>query len=145
MSTRSRIGIAGDDGAIRSIYCHFDGYPESVGAILAKSYTDRSKVEALIGLGDISSLDDEVAPPEGVPHSYGAAAQGVTVAYGRDRGESGVAAQDSDDEDAFLALSKKTGGEYTYLFKNGAWLVSAYRDEFKSLSEVLSAQAEEAA
>lgn len=143
MSTRSRIGIVNDDGTIRSIYCHFDGYPEGAGATLAKSYLDRSKVEALIALGDISSLDDEVAPPPGVPHSYGAAARGVTVAYGRDRGESGVGAQDSDDESAFLALSKKTGGEYSYLFKDGAWLVSAYRGEFKPLAAVLSAEVEE--
>lgn len=60
MATRSRIGIVNKDGSIRSIYCHWDGYPEGVGSILHKNYQDRDKVEELISLGSISSLGDSI-------------------------------------------------------------------------------------
>jgi hypothetical protein len=56
MSTRSRIGILNDDRSVTSIYCHFDGYPSGVGAILVAHYHDTVKVRELISLGDISSL-----------------------------------------------------------------------------------------
>ena len=33
------------------IYCHFDGYPEGVGATLVESYISREKINNLIALG----------------------------------------------------------------------------------------------
>lgn len=58
MATRSNIGILQDDGTIKAIYCHWDGYPEGVGTTLASYYTTREKVEALLNLGDFSSLGE---------------------------------------------------------------------------------------
>jgi hypothetical protein len=72
MATRSRIGIENQDGTVSSIYCHFDGYESGVGAILKVHYTNREKVQSLIDLGDISSLNETIEE---------------TVAYHRDRGE----------------------------------------------------------
>jgi hypothetical protein len=72
MATRSRIAIQYENGPIESVYCHFDGYPQGVGATLLEHYTDKNKVGALISLGSLSSLDQ-------TPVS--------TVAYHRDRGE----------------------------------------------------------
>jgi hypothetical protein len=72
MATRSRIAIQYENGPIESVYCHFDGYPQGVGATLLEHYTDKNKVAALISLGSLSSLDQ-------TPVS--------TVAYHRDRGE----------------------------------------------------------
>jgi hypothetical protein len=40
MSTRSFIGKVQEDGSVRYVYCHHDGYPSHVGAILAKHYVD---------------------------------------------------------------------------------------------------------
>lgn len=60
MATRSNIGMIQDDGTIKAIYCHWDGYPEGVGATLAEHYTDPAKVEALMNLGDFSSLAPSV-------------------------------------------------------------------------------------
>lgn len=87
MATRSRIGIEKEDGTIRSIYCHWDGYPAYNGRILLESYTNREKVEKLIALGDISVLGNELAPAEGVDHSFDNRSPGVTIAYSRDRGD----------------------------------------------------------
>lgn len=87
MATRSRIGIEKEDGTIRSIYCHWDGYPAYNGRILLENYTNREKVEKLIALGDISVLGKELAPGEGVEHSFDNRSPDVTIAYSRDRGD----------------------------------------------------------
>lgn len=87
MSTRSHIGfIKGNQ--ITYIYCHFDGYPEYNGRILQEHYTDKEKIQELINLGDISCLNKNLSPKEGEEHSFdGKQAEGVVVAYHRDRGE----------------------------------------------------------
>jgi hypothetical protein len=60
MATRSTIGIKSEDGAIKAIYCHWDGYPEGVGAGLVQFYNDKQKAQALIELGGFSSLQDTI-------------------------------------------------------------------------------------
>lgn len=64
MSTRSNIGILNQDGSVTFIYCHFDGYPKGVGAMLRKYYTVRATVESLLALGDISSLNKNLPTAE---------------------------------------------------------------------------------
>lgn len=56
MATRSTIAIQENDLTIRAIYCHWDGYPEGVGATLAEYYNSKEQAEALIALGGFSSL-----------------------------------------------------------------------------------------
>ena len=87
MATRSRIAIEDQDGTVRSIYCHWDGYPEYNGVVLKENYQTQEKVEELIALGSISSLKPLVAPPEGATHTFDNPLEDVTVAYHRDRGE----------------------------------------------------------
>jgi hypothetical protein len=72
MSTRSYIGIEKEDGKVRYIYCHFDGYPSGVGSILSDHYREIPKIISLIDLGSISELGDTIES---------------TVAYSRDRKE----------------------------------------------------------
>ena len=61
MSTRSFIcRYDADKKAYRTIYCHFDGYVKGVGAMLDANYDTESKVNALLDLGDISSLEATV-------------------------------------------------------------------------------------
>lgn len=63
MSTRSRIAFE-HDGKFESIYCHHDGYLSWVGKILQENYTEPSKVQALMELGDISSLGKLILPQD---------------------------------------------------------------------------------
>ena len=57
MSTRSIIQVKD-----KAIYCHFDGYPEGVGAILNRFYTEKATVEKLIRGGAVRTLETD---PEG--------------------------------------------------------------------------------
>jgi len=129
MSTRSRIGLQQADGKIKSVYCHWDGYPEGVGEILRKHYNSREKIEALLELGDISALgtfyDKELAK-EKWQHEYekewresekGQKAQDLTLPY-NDRGEDTEARIDENEEE-FISKAGKCGEEYIYLFKEG--------------------------
>ena len=122
MSTRSTIGVANSDGTIRGIYCHFDGYPEAVGRILIGHYTDPEKVAALMNLGDISSLGEEI----GTKHDFDKRPDGECNAYGRDRGEENVESRIFDGRNHFVA----EGTSYFYLFCNdGQWLVFNRHDD----------------
>lgn len=161
MATRSRIGIVNEDGTVSSIYCHWDGYVRGVGSTLVNHYTDRDKVKRLIALGSISSLRERVEPynplkgyAEGKAkdilerlnpaeeHSFDRPAEGVTVAYGRDRGEEGepivrvnksVAEYFQDDNE-----------EYGYLFSSeGEWLVLPVYGENSKIEPVIQYLAED--
>ena len=61
MSTRCRIAVE-HDGKFESIYCHHDGYLSYVGRKLQKYYDNIKKVRALMELGDISSLGNDLKP-----------------------------------------------------------------------------------
>ena len=55
MSTRSRIGILQKDLSVKSVYHHWDGYPEWLGVTLEKQYNTGEKVAKLIDGGNMSS------------------------------------------------------------------------------------------
>ena len=119
MATRSRIGIEKADGTIRSIYCHWDGYPAYNGRILLENYTNREKVEGLIALGDISVLGKELAPGEGVEHSFDNRSPGVTIAYPRDRGDVFNQPRENFSLEGF---ANSEFGEFGYVFtKENKW------------------------
>lgn len=133
MATRSLIGLQTDKG-IRAIYCHFDGYPDHVGAILCKHYATTEQAEALINLGCISTLGPKLAPdtefaepesdlhgPGPVKHSFATPQKGVTVAYHRDRDEP-LEIYNFYSERGFNH-SVRIPVPYHYLFKDGQWHV----------------------
>jgi len=60
MGTRSTIAIEFADASVSQVYCHWDGYLEHNGELLATCYTDPFKVRDLIDLGDFSSLRETV-------------------------------------------------------------------------------------
>jgi len=124
MSTRSRIAIELPDGSVKSIYCHNDGYLDHNGRILNNFYADREKVRALIKLGDISSLSEEIFPTG--PHSFSNPQGGVVVAYHRDRGELRTDAADHASVDEFFNGDIK---DYGYLLtKEDKWVFATYAD-----------------
>lgn len=68
MSTRSTIAIRHEDGTMKKIYCHSDGYIEWNGSILQKYYSTADKVEKLLALGNLSTLGPEIKPDD--PHDW---------------------------------------------------------------------------
>ena len=113
MSTRSNIGVRNLDGTVDYIYCHFDGYPEHNGKILIENYQDMDRVNALIKLGDLSSLDKEI----GEKHSFDKCIRGWCHAYGRDRGDSDVSVSTTTFED----LLANDNVDYLYVFDGDYW------------------------
>ena len=118
MATRSTIAVRLEDGSVRSVYCHFDGYPDGVGAILRDHYTDPAKIERLLDIGDLSVLDVEI----GEKVDFNGRPEGQCLFYGRDRGETGINARTHADENEWLGYRKGNACEYGYLW-NGAWWV----------------------
>ena len=60
MGTRSTIALEFADGTVEQVYCHWDGYLENNGKILARHYMDPFKVKELLALGAFSSLEGTV-------------------------------------------------------------------------------------
>jgi len=111
MATRSRIAIENQDGSVISIYCHWDGQIYSNGKILNENYTTKDKVEELIALGNLSSLDETIER---------------TVAYHRDNGEYHLVQISFINVEELFEDGFSMGVEYIYCFtKDGIWLVNA--------------------
>jgi hypothetical protein len=122
MSTRSRIAIEKQDGTVKSIYCHFDGYVDGVGKTLFNHY-DKEKLEKLIELGDISVLHESTEN---------------TVAYCRDRGEDLHTTSYLSVEGLF-ENGFNSGEEFVYcLTKDGTWIYKEdIGSEISNLKEAL--------
>jgi hypothetical protein len=114
MATRSTIGIIDNrTGVVTSIYCHWDGYPEHNGEILVKHWSDPDKIWALMDLGALSSLGEEI----GEQHDFNASGPIHCTAYGRDRGETDVGSQTHNSLGEWL----DNGEEYNYLWDGVRW------------------------
>ena len=87
--------------------------------MLLNHYTDPAKVDALLQLGDISSLGEEI----GEKHNFDSRTEGVCNAYGRDRGEKGVECKHYADAESLAAMLKDSWTEYCYIFRvsDGKW------------------------
>jgi hypothetical protein len=115
-----------NDGKVRSIYVHFDGYAHL--ETLQKHYNSQELAEQLVSLGDLSSLDENAGtPPEG--HSFDHRIPGYCVAYGRDRGEKDTEASVFDDFES--AKKQDRSQEYIYEWE-GSWHKIALRKEKKN-------------
>ena len=114
MATRSTISIETSASIYKSIYCHHDGYLDYNGKILKEHYNTAEKVNALIDLGDISSLGEDLEK---------------TVAYHRDRKEPMHI-------DSVSFLGDINAQDYNYLFKDGVWFYWRESYHFSSMSEV---------
>ena len=123
MATRSNIAYKTAEGKIRSVYCHWDGYPEHNGEMLNRYYTDFDKVKALVDLGSLSCLRPKVNAQEG-KHNFESPQEDVTIAYHRDRGES-LHISEYDNVADYVA----DGEEYMYLYSNGEWLVNDHQQK----------------
>lgn len=137
MGTRSRIAVM--HGTVcKSVYCHWDGYLEHNGEILAKHY-DSSLANQLIAMGDLSSLGTQIGSKhpfsphfdEGSKVAYEAAkAAGHCTFYGRDRGEKDVEWKVAHTFEEFLEQVDACGGEYYYVMENGVWYCGSMYGDF---------------
>ena len=109
MSTRGAIGMQQPDGTVRAVYVHHDAYVAGVGAILGGWYETPEKVEAMLALGDLSSLGTTLAD---------------TIAYHRDRGEVMRIARSYRNIDAYRRNGTSDfEADYLYLYDGGKWFV----------------------
>ncbi len=135
MSTRCLIAVEDADKTLRSIYVHFDGYPDGAGLTLITHYTTKERIEALLALGPLSGLGDKLSNDDPEPN-----ARDVCAAYHRDYGEDYQKPNVWQNSTEILAkANKRFWVEYVYLFRGGQWYVAdAYRpDGWKLVSEVL--------
>ena len=109
MATRARLGILLEDGSIRSVYSHWDGYPDALGAKLVTDYNTREKVEDLISGGDISTVMAR-SNWDGVP------SEEEFVLYYSDRGDRDTDALTAEDKYEFFQQTRECTGEYAYVF-----------------------------
>lgn len=107
MATRSLIGIKLGD-YIKTIYCHWDGYPEHNGQLLVDNYTSPSAVFDLLELGDLSSLAETPAK---------------CTAYHRDRKEPyGMVEARDVDPNELVNVGCDYGVDYVYVYnENNEW------------------------
>ena len=117
MGTSSTITSVTPDGKYKNIYCNFDGYIDHNGKVLYRYYNTQEKIDKLLNLGDISSLDKNCK---------------TSVAYIRDRGETDVEAKIYDTYDE---VPKQ---DYNYLWNGKQWLVSNSELNKKPLKQMLA-------
>lgn len=149
MATRSTISIELNDGTVKTVYCHWDGYLSHNGYILLKHYSNTEKLLELIELGDLSVLGQDIGHKHlfDNPHKYGSPEyndyremhKNMCTFYGRDRGEDGISARVYSSYDDYVANSQ--GEEYNYILRAcGKWLVE-FQDtngKFVELSEAIA-------
>lgn len=141
MGTRSAIGYKTQEGKIRAVYCHWDGYVSNNGRILQESYQAAYKIARLIEQGDMSSLAAEPMPNPSEAHSFNAPQDGVVVYYGRDRGETGVETREFANFDEFETEMSSMGCEYFYVFNGREWIVSQGTGVFDRVEDLLELEA----
>lgn len=158
MSTRSFIHVKRTDGNWARIYCHFDGYWEGVGQKLHDHYNSQELAEALVALGDISSLGEEIGEKHDFDygkrfyekHNGNYKAQKsdpeyirlekMCHAYGRDRGEEDVDARIGDTLEEVFKRE-----EFMYVWRDGAWSGMSYTSDLSELRPLADILAEKAA
>ena len=122
MSTNSAIGYMRNDGTVRAVYCHWDGYLSHVGKILIENY-DLIGVDDLLDFGNICTLHNTIKD---------------TIFFERDRGEDPVKAGEFKSEHEMV--DGYGSAEYFYILKDDKWYVSEHCAEFLPLDDRLTAE-----
>lgn len=117
MSTNSRIGKLLPDGRVRSITCHWDGYIQGgVGEDLFHNWTEETKVDALLDLGNLSAIGKEIGEKQNF-NDPSQINRDWCLAYERDRNKTGMEAK-------IIPLGEfetDFNWPFLYLYKEGEW------------------------
>lgn len=107
MATRSTISVVNPTtGEIKSVYCHWDGYPEHNGRILMSHYATLEQAMQLVEMGSISSLHETIQD---------------SVFYHRDRGEYWDDAKPNVYPSMDNFMVAHYGQEFDYVYRNEQW------------------------
>jgi hypothetical protein len=104
MATRSRIGIINPDQTISSIYCHWDGSPDTMHHTLNTYYNSQDGAQSLVDMGDASYIHESLTESK---------------FYHRDSGED-LCIDVAPSLESYLELAESSGGQWAYLW-NGQW------------------------
>lgn len=123
MSTSSGIALRQGE-TYTTIYCHWDGHPQTMYPILRDYYNSFELVNKLISMGDASSIEAKIDPDPTKPHTFDKYQPDVCVFYHRDRGDSWLECQPT----CFIweELWKQPAFEWIYIFEDEQW--SVYRN-----------------
>lgn len=105
MSTRSSIALVTEQGEIKSIYSHSDGYPSYMAELLKNNYASTDKVEAILAEGDVSFLAETIE---------------TSRFYNSWRGEN-TQANVWSNEEMWIKWAGDSGLEFVYLFDGSNW------------------------
>lgn len=126
MSTRSMIGIRNHGGTIEAIYCHYDGYPDGVGRTLIEHYGNLERARALVAMGDLSAVAENLEPEHGAILSESGDFPGVTQRLSR---ESTRDLRIFENDAAFLSHARKNcSAEFVYVYDVpwGRWFAGCF-------------------
>ena len=150
MGTRSTIALEFADGTVEQVYCHWDGYLEHNGKILAEHYSDPFKLRDLIDLGGLSSLRRDIGEkhafsqfdlPKEEVEAFIKRTENMCTFYARDRGEKLIVHKFVDFQDY---LAHHSYEEYEYILRrDGNWYVKQ-DNEFELLETALAKELETA-
>lgn len=137
MATNAFIGFR-ENNSITYIYNHSDGYLEYLGKMLIKHYNSEEQAKALVSLGDVSVVKEKLVPEEETTHTFDKRQDGVSVFYGRDRGENW-----DDIHPIRINNTVFKNPDYTivyiYLYdvEEQAWLFTRNGKDFENLEEIV--------
>ncbi len=106
MATRALIGYFDDDRVLTTTYNHYDGYPDHLGKILDKYFSNEELAKKIAGTGYISYIDDD----------------GNIEANNKKNPDKTELGRDLDWEDALLEMAKEIdnyGAEFAYIWYEG--------------------------
>ena len=138
MATRSVIAKTQPSGKIKASYCHFDGYPEHNGKILASYYTDKKKINSLLAEGEISVLGRNIGEKIDFDDYQLCHALNQCRFYHRDRGEK-LRKNTVRDASELEEYANDCNAEFVYLFKENKWhVLNVYNNgDFVLLESIL--------
>ena len=130
MSTRCKIAYQNAMGNYVSIYCHSDGYPGGVGAILQDYYATHEKINELFQGGNLSELGTTIGKKHAFTNRrWQPSLRGIGWAdiatectyYHRDRGDHEDHPDIIPDLPTLLRTNSNGDIEYIYVFEDGEW------------------------
>ena len=125
----------------KAIFCQFDGYLSQVGKILAEHYDTTEKVDALLSLGGIQSLGEQIGPaPEGLKNRED---EKYTVAFKRDLDDDSWNTEemtldeliDNDIDECYVYIF---GGDERWIYSGFSDLEDGFRDVKRALQFLVS-------
>lgn len=126
MATHANVTVKCSDGKYRSIYVHSDGYedaPHGIGYYLRTYHNSQELAEEVVRHGNASAIYAKTNPNPGEPHSFENPQTGVSVYYGRDRGDEPDISSGGFGTSYSSALQDAGFGEfeYQYVWDGNSW------------------------